>query len=142
MARAENDATNLVRLACSKIGDVTFRNNVGLGWVGRMIRQISAKGKYTLDLDAGDVILKAPHKVKYGLMDGSADLIGWRTITITPDMVGKKVAVFLSPEIKSEDGQLEPAQRTWMNNVRAAGGIAFVARKPEDIPVSWEFPQA
>lgn len=137
MARAENDATNLIRLACSKIGDVTFRNNVGLGWVGRMIREIKVPGQ-----ERPDVLLRSPHKVKYGLMDGSADLIGWRTITITPDMVGKKVAVFLSPEIKSEDGQLEPAQRTWLNNVRAAGGIAFVARKPEDIPVSWEFPQA
>ncbi len=137
MAREENDATNLIRLRCSQLGDVTFRNNVGLGWVGRMIREIKVPGQ-----DRPDVILKSPHKVKYGLIDGSADLIGWRTITITPEMVGKRVAVFLSPEVKSKDGQLEKDQVTWMNNVRKHGGIAFVARTPDDVPTTWEFPDA
>jgi hypothetical protein len=32
--------------------------------------------------------------VTFGLAVGSADLIGWTTRTITPDMVGQQVAVF------------------------------------------------
>ena len=32
--------------------------------------------------------------VRYGLCPGSADLIGWRTVTITQDMVGQPFAQF------------------------------------------------
>lgn len=38
--------------------------------------------------------------VRYGLCPGSSDLIGFRTITITPDMVGQQVAVFTAVEVK------------------------------------------
>ena len=70
--------------------------------------------------------------VRYGLQPGSADLIGWRTITITPEMVGQQVAVFTSIEVKSATGRLRPEQRQWMEAVQAAGGIAGVARSVED----------
>ena len=70
--------------------------------------------------------------VQFGLAVGSADLIGWRTVTITPDMVGQRVAVFTSIEVKSSTGRLRPEQRQWMEAVQAAGGIAGVARSVED----------
>ena len=70
--------------------------------------------------------------VRYGLQPGSADLIGWRTITITPEMVGQQVAVFTSIEVKSATGRLRPEQRQWMEAVQSAGGIAGVARSVED----------
>ena len=70
--------------------------------------------------------------VRYGLQPGSADLIGWRTITITPEMVGQQVAVFTSIEVKSQTGRLRPEQRQWMEAVQAAGGLAGVARSVED----------
>ena len=70
--------------------------------------------------------------VRYGLQPGSADLIGWRTITITPEMVGQQVAVFTSIEVKSATGRLRPEQRQWMEAVQDAGGIAGVARSVED----------
>ena len=70
--------------------------------------------------------------VQFGLAVGSADLIGWTTRTITPDMVGQQVAVFTSIEAKSASGRLRPEQQQWLDAVQAAGGIAGVARSVED----------
>lgn len=70
--------------------------------------------------------------VQFGLARGSADLIGWRTVTITPEMVGQRLAVFTSLEIKTATGRLTPAQHNWLGAVRSAGGIAGVARSVGD----------
>ena len=64
----------------------------------------------------------------FGLCKGSADLIGWTTRTITPEMVGQQIAVFTSIEVKSSSGRVKPEQQQWLNAVQAAGGIAGVAR--------------
>ena len=70
--------------------------------------------------------------VTFGLARGSADLIGWRTLVITPEMVGQRIAVFTSLEIKTHSGRLSPAQTHWLHAVRSAGGIAGVARSVDD----------
>lgn len=70
--------------------------------------------------------------VQFGLARGSADLIGWRTITITPDMVGRQVAVFTSIEVKTPTGRIRPEQQAWMGCVQGAGGIAGIARSIAD----------
>jgi len=70
--------------------------------------------------------------VTFGLARGSADLIGWRTVTITPEMVGQQVAVFTSVEVKTATGRLRPEQEHWLGAVQAAGGIAGVARSIDD----------
>ena len=71
--------------------------------------------------------------IRYGLTTGSADLIGWQTVTITPDMVGQRFARFLSVEVKTPTGRLSPEQSTWRQAVLKAGGIAVVARSVDDI---------
>jgi VRR-NUC domain len=70
--------------------------------------------------------------VQFGLCKGSADLIGWRTVTVTPEMVGQRIAVFTSIEVKTPTGRLRPEQQQWLDAVQAAGGIAGVARSVED----------
>ena len=70
--------------------------------------------------------------VTFGLARGSADLIGWRTITVTPDMVGTRLAVFCSIEVKTSTGRLTPQQRHWLDAVHRAGGIAGIARSVGD----------
>ena len=70
--------------------------------------------------------------VTFGLARGSADLIGWRTVTITPDMVGQQIAVFTSIEVKTPTGRIRPDQTAWLDAVQAAGGIAGVARSVDD----------
>ena len=73
--------------------------------------------------------------VTFGLARGSADLIGWRTLVVTPEMVGQRIAVFTSLEIKTATGRLSPAQTHWLHAVRTAGGIAGVARTVADAVV-------
>ena len=70
--------------------------------------------------------------VQFGLCKGSADLIGWRTVVVTPEMVGTQVAVFLSIEVKTPTGRLRPEQQQWLDAVQTAGGIAGVARSVDD----------
>jgi hypothetical protein len=70
--------------------------------------------------------------VQFGLARGSADLIGWRIITITPGMVGSQLAVFTSIEVKTPTGRIRPEQHAWMAAVSGAGGIAGIARSIQD----------
>ena len=71
--------------------------------------------------------------VRYGLVTGSADLIGWQSVVITEAMVGQRFARFLSIEVKTPIGRLSPEQSTWQAAVQKAGGIAVVARSVDDV---------
>jgi hypothetical protein len=105
---SEQSIQQEIRIACSTGATRLFRNNTG-----------------TLRDQHG-------RPVQFGLCKGSADLIGYRSITITPDMVGQQVAVFTSIEVKTLTGRIRPEQRAWMEKIQAAGGIAGVARSVED----------
>ncbi len=70
--------------------------------------------------------------VTFGLARGSADLIGWRTITVTQAMVGTRLAVFTSIEVKTPTGRVRPEQQAWLAVVQGAGGIAGIARSVDD----------
>ena len=105
---SEQSIQQHIRLTCSTGSTRLFRNNTG-----------------TLRDQHG-------RPVSFGLCKGSADLIGWRTVTITPDMVGQQVAVFTSIEVKTPTGRVKPEQQQWLDAVQAAGGIAGVARSVED----------
>lgn len=98
-----------IRLGVGELTNVRlFRNNTG--------KLQDARGRW----------------VEFGLCVGSSDLIGWTTLEITPDMVGKKVAVFTAIEVKTAKGNPSPEQRNFISRVREAGGIAGIARSPED----------
>lgn len=71
--------------------------------------------------------------VRYGLVKGSSDLIGLKSITITPDMVGRKLAVFTAIEVKTPTGKPTPEQLHFVNRVKELGGIAGIARSVEDV---------
>ena len=71
--------------------------------------------------------------IRYGVANpGGSDLIGWRSITVTPDMVGQKLAVFLAIEVKGERTCVTDHQRNFITRVRADGGLAGVARTVDD----------
>ena len=70
--------------------------------------------------------------VTFGLARGSADLIGWRTVVVTQDMVGQQLAVFTSIEVKTPTGRVSPQQQAWLGVVQGAGGIAGIARSVPD----------
>jgi hypothetical protein len=47
-------------------------------------------------------------------------------------MLGRKLAIFTSVEVKSDKGKLRPDQENWLRVVQVAGGFAIVARSPEE----------
>lgn len=63
---------------------------------------------------------------------GGGDLLGWRTITVTPEMVGQRVAQFVSLEVKTATGRVRPEQENWRRVVEQCGGLAAVVRSEED----------
>ena len=70
--------------------------------------------------------------VQFGLAKGSSDLIGFKTVKITPEMIGQEIAQFVSLEIKTERGKLTDIQENWLQKVKSSGGIVGVARTVKD----------
>lgn len=66
--------------------------------------------------------------VSYGLCRGSSDLIGLRQLTITPEHLGRTLAVFAALEIKTERGRATAEQQQFLTVVQHLGGLAGVAR--------------
>lgn len=114
---SEAFAQSSIRLEASRKGVRLFRNNVGVlkDETGRPVR-------YGLGNDSAamnDVIK-------------SGDLIGWRPVYIVPQMVGTKIAQFVSREVKKPGWQFtgagrEAAQKAWADTINADGGDAGFA---------------
>ena len=113
----EQNIQQKIRLAISKhTKSIMFRNNVGTAWTGLK--------KSTRD---GGIYIENPRPFHAGLGVGSSDLIGWTEREITPDMVGKKIAIFTALEIKTKNGKATKQQLNFLNRVRESGGIAGIA---------------
>ena len=118
----EGNIQRTIQLFLSRFQNVRlFRNNVGQGWVGQLISNKN-----------GTVTLANARPLHAGLCDGSSDLIGWKTIEITPEMVGQKIAVFTAVEIKTEKGRPTEAQNNFLSVVNRSGGIGFIARNENE----------
>lgn len=122
----ESEATllNRVMLAVTNVGARIFRNQVGLGWQGRVSRFTTVK---QITVHPGDVLVRDARALKSGLCNGASDLIGWKSIEITPAMAGKRIAVFVAIETKSDTGKLTDEQENFLIQVLSAGGIGIAA---------------
>lgn len=113
----EGFAQSLVRLEAPRKGCTLWRNNVGV------LQDVNGRPvRYGLANESPDM----NKRIK------SSDLIGWRSVVIAPDMVGKKFAQFLSRECKRPGWKFrgdarETAQLSWINLVNLAGGDAAFA---------------
>ena len=98
-----------ILLACSRGKTRLWRNNVG--------QLQDARGQW----------------VRYGVANpGGSDLIGWDSVVITPEMVGRRVAIFTAFEVKSKTGRIRTEQQAFIDNVKRCGGIAGVVRSVEE----------
>lgn len=123
-ARVQNE----IRLALGS--EVTlFRNNVGTAWAGKH-EQVWHSG--VVRVEPGDVVVRQARVLHAGLCKGSSDLIGWRSVLITPDMAGSVIAVFSAVEVKGPKGRATTDQVNFTNNVIKAGGLACIAKSPEE----------
>ena len=99
-----------IMLALSQAGCLIFRNETSGAWVGKVLHR-----------DANQVTLTDARMIRFGLAVGSSDLIG-----VAP--CGR----FLAIEVKTPKGRASKQQQTFIEAVRKAGGIAGIARSPEE----------
>lgn len=97
-------------LALSDAGCVVFRANVGSGWQGNVL-------SHGLCLVLGN-----PRPFSSGLPTGFSDLFGFR-----PD--GRAFFV----EVKTEEGRLNTAQKSFLSAMQSRGAVAVVARSPDTV---------
>jgi len=103
----ESPLLRRILLRLTELGFRVFRNNVGV--------LQDREGRY----------------VRYGVCNpGGSDIIGWRTITAT---AGQRVAQFVAVEVKTASGRVSSAQQQFLDQVRAAGGYAVVARSEDEL---------
>ncbi len=63
---------------------------------------------------------------------GGSDLIGYRRVTVTAEMVGQEIPVFAAIEVKTARGRATKEQERFIEHIRNAGGIAGVARSVDE----------
>lgn len=98
-----------VHVKMSTLGVRLFRNTIG--------RFVNADGRW----------------INYGLVNpGGSDLIGWRQVKITHDMVGLTIAQFTAVEVKSASGRLSQHQEAFIEAVNKAGGFAICVRSVDE----------
>ena len=102
-----------------------FRNTVGVAWHGKHVR---FDRETTVTVRAGDVVIRNARAVTCGLSPNSPDLVGWMCVRVTPDMVGKMVAVMAGVEVKRPKGKPPTkGQQNFIDAITNDGGMAFAA---------------
>lgn len=107
----------------SKRGWKLFRQNVGQGWAGKMFR---SPMPISVRINPTDVVIRNAAPLNAGLCKGSSDIIGWKPITITPDMVGKTVAIFTAIEVKYGTTPVTTEQQNFVDQVNKHGGLGKI----------------
>lgn len=130
----ESSISKATRSRVASLGGFLWRNNLGAfkDKAGRMTRFGLANESKQMN-----------NSIK------SSDLIGILPVTITPEMVGRKVGIFMAIETKKSGWRFtstdrELAQRRYIKLVQDAGGIAMFLNDPEqfDECVSLLYPSA
>jgi hypothetical protein len=116
--RSESNIQSDIMIAVCKLGARLFRNNVGLGWIGKS--EIISSTKQVL-VYPGDVVIRQARPLHAGLTKGSSDLIGW-------DKDGR----FLAVECKTATGRATTDQVRFIDAVNRMGGRAGIARSAKE----------
>jgi len=99
-----------------------FRCHPGKAWKG-VIKTIKGLG----------MVLVKPAPIEL-LPVGVPDFCGWKSVEVTPEMVGKTVAVFVGEEHKATRGdKMRRAQLVAKRVIVRAGGIHRVVRHDETV---------
>lgn len=122
--KSEDEIQQLIQIEAAKNNSRILRNNSGAlkDATGRTVR-----------FGLGNVSKKINETFK------SSDLIGFTKVTITPDMVGKTIAIFTAVEVKKEvwtfnpDDKREVAQNNFIEWVKTAGGYAGFANSIDSL---------
>lgn len=107
----ETKIQRLIMVKLSEAGHTVWRNETGRFWTGIPIHK-----------DGQTVTLKNAMMIPLGLCVGSSDLIGLQYQT------GR----FFAIEVKTDTGRASSAQKKFIRYVQQQGGIAGIARSPEE----------
>lgn len=119
--------------AASSFNSRLLRNNSGV-----LFNKEGTPVRYGL----GNISKRVNDKLKSG------DQIGWTSVVITPDMVGKTVAVFTNIEVKSNSFKIrsiyppksrEAAQERFCALVRSHGGFAAIVNSEHHYKMVMQF---
>lgn len=100
-----------IMLALSNADCIVWRNETGQFWAGK-----------TLHKAQDQVTLGGARMVPCGLCKGSSDLVG----------IHKPSGRFIAVEVKTPQGRPTKEQLAFIHAVNNAGGIAGIARSPEE----------
>jgi len=132
MAAPETNIVNAIMKSISPSGARLFRNVRGSFYTLDSVRALIGAA---LSMNTGRIkeAITGLRQLMAGLLvPGGSDLVGFRPVIITPEMVGKKIAIFSVVEVKTETGRVSPEQAHFVAFVKENGGFAGVARSPED----------
>lgn len=124
---SEADLMRRLQIAASRLGARLFRQNIGMAWVGKVIRGPRAM----VSLGPNDVLIRNARPFHAGV-EGMSDLGGWVPVEITPEMVGSTLAVIAQVEVK-ENARPTAQQLAWIAAINKAGGRAGIARSEKDL---------
>ncbi len=89
-----------------------WRINAGMAWAGRVLGR------------TGGILKLGNASPFHGAPPGAPDMIGFDSIIITPEIVGRRVAVFAGAELKATKGdKLRKNQRDFKALIVKMGGI-------------------
>lgn len=107
----ETKLQRLIMVELSKAGHTVWRNETGRFWTGKPIHK-----------DGKTVTLANAHMIPLGLCVGSSDLVG----------IQRATGRFFAIEVKTEKGRPSKEQLQFIDHVIERGGIAGIARSPQD----------
>jgi len=118
---SERNVETAIRLAHSRGPTRLFRQQVGEFWTGDAVR-----------LKSGDMLIRNPRRVSVGF-EGQPDEGGWTSVVVTPEMVGKLIAIAVQIEIKRSKGaHRRKKQREFVAFAASMGVRAGFAASVED----------
>lgn len=125
---SESNVARRILLAISDLDVRVHRFNTALSWVGKVQRWPFSNH---VIVDPSDLVIRNARPIHSGF-PGASDYMGWTQMVVTPNMVGKKIAVFTAVEVKDVKGRLSSEQEHFIDVVKDAGGIGIVPRSPEE----------
>lgn len=132
MASNETAIVHEIQKVASKAGARLFKNTRGVYYTKPEVNALIAAIK-SMSFPRIFEAIKRLRQIKAGLQpDGASDLVGFIPVIITPEMVGMRFARYVCCEVKTATGRPSPEQITYIEFVRDSGGLAGIARSPED----------
>ena len=105
MGYKENNLIKRVLLSAKANNQRLVRINSGMGWISEKCTCYPPAGN---GVSWGHFIEVRPF---HGAPEGTPDICGFTSVTVTQDMVGKKVAIFTGLEVKATGKDLRPRQK-------------------------------